>query len=128
MLHVMIGIFVFVGIIAVTALLFSGWAVYGVIRAIASGISALISSSAPAATLRGTGQAPRSSMTGPSAGQVRCPRARCHAGNPTGARFCRRCGSNLLASAAVEISMPVPQRRQVFATPAPARAAKRVAS
>jgi len=119
MLDVMIGIFIFVGVIAVTTLLFSGWAVYGVIRAVASGIGALVSSSPSGSS--------RPALTGQTAGQTRCPRARCHANNPPGATFCRRCGSKLLGNAAA-VRMPPPQRRQAFATTAPARAADRIAS
>ena len=118
MLDVVIGIFIFVGVIAVTTLLFSGWALYGVIRVIASGFSALIGSSPR--------RAPRPMMMGPVPGQVRCPRDRCHAHNPPGAAFCRRCGSKLLGSA-VALSMPPQRLGQKFATPAPARSAKRVA-
>jgi hypothetical protein len=115
MLDAMIGIFIFVGIIAVTTLLFSGWAVYGVIRAIASGIGALISSSSSPASSGAT-------LAGQGTGQARCPRARCHANNPPGATFCRRCGCNLSGNTVgVPMARP-PQRRQAFATPAPARA------
>jgi hypothetical protein len=118
MIHFAIIIFLFVGITAVTALLFSGWAIYGVIRAIITGIGALISSSTPTAAstrLQGTvpGQPPRAAMTGQSAGHLRCPRARCHANNPATASFCRRCGSRL-AGNAVGVTTP-PPRRQEFA-------------
>ncbi len=116
MLDVMIGIFIFVGVIAVTTLLFSGWAVYGVIRVLASGLDALFSSSSPASS--------RTPLPGHAAGQSHCPRSRCHASNPPGAAFCRRCGSRLTANGAgVPLATPT-QRRQVFATPAPARTAK----
>lgn len=76
MLDVMIGIFIFVGVIAVTTLLFSGWAVYGVIRVLASGLDALFSSSSPASS--------RTPLPGHAAGQSHCPRSRCHASNPPG--------------------------------------------
>jgi hypothetical protein len=110
----MIGIFVFVGIIAVTALLFSGWALYGVIRAIVGGIGALISSPEP--------RRPQPALTGRPDGHARCRRDRCHAQNPPGAGFCRRCGASLSGSPVGLSSAPT----QVFA--APARAGKRIAS
>lgn len=114
MLDVVIGIFIFVGVIAVTTLLFSGWAIYGVIRAVVSGIGALISSSSSPSS--------RPALTGEGAGQTRCPRARCHAHNPPGATFCRRCGCSLTGNAGRVPALP-PQRRQVFAASAAARAA-----
>jgi len=119
MVDVIIAIFIFIGVIAVTTLLFSGWAVYGVIRAVASGIRALFSSASAGS---------RPALPGQPAVQARCPRARCHASNPPGARFCRRCGSNLMGNAVRMLTPPLPPRRQGLAAPPPTRAANRVAS
>jgi hypothetical protein len=125
MIHFAIIIFVFVGITAVTALLFSGWAIYRVFRAIITGIGALISSSTPISGATpsqpiGPGQAPRAAMAGSSAGHLRCPRARCHANNPATARFCRRCGSGLVGNAVRLTTLS--QRRQEFTARSTARA------
>ena len=117
MVHVMIGIFIFVGVIAVTTLLFSGWAVYGVVRAIARGITALVSPLRPRRPdcAGGTGRGANSL----SAGTVsrRQPAGRRSAGG-AGA-VCRGCHG---------AGEPPPERRQqVVCHPAPARPVNRIA-
>src|SRR5271165_4288841 len=105
MLDFAIGIFIFIGIIAVTALLFSGWALYGVIRAVITGVGRLFYSPSPARS---------PSLPLQPGGTNRCPRTRCHATNPANALFCRRCGCSLAAAA---LGAGAAQRhRQSFAT------------
>jgi hypothetical protein len=111
-------------VIAVTTLLFSGWAVYGLVRVIVGGIGALFG--------RSSGAYSGSVMRGQGAGQVRCPQPRCHANNPPGASFCRRCGASLSGypvdrQVSAARHRPRPMAASAPATSAPARAADRVA-
>ena len=69
--------FLAIAIIAITALLFGGWAVVTLLKFVFRGIAAL----------GGAGQShqlPSSEKT--------CGNPACAASNPTTARFCRRCG------------------------------------
>ena len=83
MYEVVVTILIFIGVIAVTVLLFGGWLIMalvkGVVRALGGGQSAQGGYSALATT----------------PDKVRCFRARCHAENPRGGRYCRRCGYSL---------------------------------
>ena len=87
MYEAIVTILIFIGVIAVTVLLFGGWLVValvkGVVRALGGGPPARPGYSALATT----------------PDKVRCLRARCHAENPRGGRFCRRCGYSLEAGA-----------------------------
>ena len=81
----LLSILIFVGVIAVTALVFGIWIVSTVLRAILRAFGAIFFSTRvphlppmPMAT-RGTV----------------CGNARCRAVNPDTARFCRRCGTEL---------------------------------
>jgi hypothetical protein len=81
-------IFVAIAVIGVTAVLFGGWILVGLMRGLGQAINLLVG-----------GGAPRRLPARP-AGEgniVRCPRARCHADNPAGVQFCRRCGRSLVA-------------------------------
>ena len=88
MYEVFVTILIFIGVIAVTALLFGGW----LIVAVARGLTRLLIGGEPAAAHR--------PVFGPTApNRVRCARPRCHAENPLGVRFCRRCGTSLVNGA-----------------------------
>lgn len=90
MINFALFIFFFVIVIWISAILFFGWIVFSIARFFITGIWRLFL----------PGQRPVISSS--SAG-VHCPQAGCHAENPTGARFCRRCGTPL----------PRPQQVQV---------------
>src|SRR5688572_7528161 len=87
MYEAIVTILIFIGVIAVTVLLFGGWLVValvkGVVRALGGGQPANAGYHALATT----------------PDKVRCFRPRCHAENPRGGRFCRRCGCSLEAGA-----------------------------
>ncbi len=73
---------VFFAVIAITTLVFGVWMFVMVIRAIGRGIAAIFRPNVPVTTLRKNDE--------------RCPREGCRAINPPSARFCRRCGQELL--------------------------------
>jgi ribosomal protein L40E len=77
-MHVALGAMLFVLVMIVTAVLFTGWVVVMLVRWL---WAALTMSSAPVAASRG---AMDSRM---------CIRDHCRAINPMQAKFCRRCGS-----------------------------------
>src|SRR5688500_1896 len=87
MYEAVVTVLIFIGVIAVTVLLFGGWLV------VARG--------------RGVGLALGGGPAGPSGypalattpDQGRCLRPGCHAENPRGGLFCRRCGTSLEAGA-----------------------------
>jgi len=79
-------IFLFVGVIAITALLFGVWLIVSIIRLIGKGIAALFVAPPPP-KWRAISQHPASG--------IRCAAERCLATNPPAARFCRRCGAAL---------------------------------
>ena len=81
-----VAIFVAIAVIGVTAVLFGGWMLVAVMRGLGQVINLLL----------GGGGPPRlSARPGSNGNVVRCPRARCHAENPAGVQFCRRCGRSL---------------------------------
>ena len=74
--------FLIIGVIVVAAILFGVWLIALVLQLVGRTIAALFGwNNAPAA------------LTRPS---YPCPRASCRAINPASARFCRRCGHELL--------------------------------
>jgi len=75
-------VFVFFGVIVITAVVFAVWLVLTLARMIGRGIASI---------LRFPMRPPV--MPGPT---MHCPRPGCQAVNPTSARFCRRCGQELL--------------------------------
>lgn len=77
-------IFVAIAVIGVTAVLFGGWILVTVMRGLGQAINLLLGPTSPP---------PR--LAAPRTGAVRCPRARCHAENPVGVQYCRRCGRSL---------------------------------
>jgi hypothetical protein len=86
MYEVLVTILIFIGVIAVTVLLFGGWLVVALVR----GFTRLLIGPEPA-----TGRQRMLAPTAPN--RVRCARPRCHAENPVGVRFCRRCGTSFEA-------------------------------
>jgi hypothetical protein len=80
--EVFLTIFIFFGVIAITAVVFGGWVVVSLVKLVIRGLRSLTE---PAGT-----QVPL-----PLPGQVRCARMNCAADNPRDARFCRRCGAEL---------------------------------
>lgn len=81
MMEWLLVILIFLGVIAVTAVLFGGW----VIVIIATFIWRMLGGFS-----RGFR---RRRIAGGSNGGLACANSLCRAANPPGARFCRRCGS-----------------------------------
>ena len=76
-MHFVIGLLLFVAIMAITALLFAGWVVVSLGR----GLWSLL-----------FGGSQRRVTSPATLNSIICPRDRCRAPNLVGARFCRRCG------------------------------------
>ena len=85
-----VAIFLFFGIIAITAVIFTLWIAETLLKLTFRGISAVF-------------HAPPVPMVTSNLQGVTCPLEKCHAINPTGARFCRRCGSALPQAAQVTV-------------------------
>lgn len=77
-------ILVFLGVMVVTTAVFAVWLVATIIKLVSRGIAALI---------RPGGGRPSLLRS-----EYQCPRASCRQTNPASARFCRRCGKELLRS------------------------------
>ena len=90
-------IFIAIAVIGITAVLFGGWLLVALMRGLGQAINFLIGGGVPS-------QLPVPPAI--TANGVRCPRARCHAENPRGVEFCRRCGRSLRA----EQHVPPPRR------------------
>lgn len=84
---------VFVGVIAVTALVFGGWLLVVIVRGIGR-LTGLIPPAAPPPHRFGGGH-PYAAFAPVQPGHVRCARPQCLAENPQRAQFCRRCGNDL---------------------------------
>jgi hypothetical protein len=82
MINAALLIFLFVVVIAITAVLLFGWIIFSVIKLIYNGVSRIGTT---------TPQPPKISATT----RMRCLRQGCWAENPVDARFCRRCGQPL---------------------------------
>ena len=100
---------IFVGIMAVSALVFGGWFIVMLARGIGSflGVRAIGDNRAPTALPQGFHGVRRPSgavQTGPVVGQRVCAYELCKAPNDGTARFCRRCGRQLAAPARVNVS------------------------
>jgi ribosomal protein L40E len=76
-------IFIFIAIIAVTAVLFGGWLIVVIVR---GGIGIMNH------LLGGSSARP---MSLPGQNNTICPQANCRAANPASAAFCRRCGRQM---------------------------------
>jgi hypothetical protein len=87
MYEAVVTILIFIGVIAVTVLLFGGWLVVALVKGVVRALGG------------GQGHAGAYSALATTPDKVRCFRARCHAENPRGVRFCRRCGYSLEAGA-----------------------------
>ncbi|WP_428938368.1 hypothetical protein [Fontivita pretiosa] len=81
-----ISIFVFIGVIAVTAVVFVFWVAVMILKLIVRAFAALGQVG---------GSAGGSHVAQAPAGRVACANDRCRAMNPVTARFCRRCGHEL---------------------------------
>jgi hypothetical protein len=100
--------FIFIAVIAITALLFGGWVVFSLLRLVLRGIGAvLMPSPQPVARpLQRPGHPPQPLPPPQSAMDpqgLRCIHNGCHQMNPTTAHFCRRCGR----------ALPTPERVSV---------------
>ncbi|HET6252036.1 MAG TPA: hypothetical protein VFE47_30400 [Tepidisphaeraceae bacterium] len=85
-MHLVIGLFIFVLVIVAAAMIFAGWIVLSIGRAIKGMIVGPSRKSRPAAAERVVNYAV-------------CRRADCVAENPPQAHFCRRCGEPMAARA-----------------------------
>lgn len=75
-------IFIFIGVIVLTAVVFGFWLIITVVRGIFRGAAYI------------AGVPPKQELPQPGR-SVACPQDNCHAANPSVARFCRRCGREL---------------------------------
>ncbi|MGH7178703.1 MAG: hypothetical protein ACREJC_15100 [Tepidisphaeraceae bacterium] len=75
-------VFVFFGVIAVTALLFGGWLIFVLVRLVVRGIASIVDP--------GTVESRPVVYEG-----LVCRNSQCRCVNPAGARYCRRCGGAL---------------------------------
>jgi hypothetical protein len=91
---------IFVGIMAVSALIFGGWFLVMVFRGIASFLG--LRQTPPPVPM---GQRRRSGAVqiGPVASQRQCPYELCKSPNDGSARFCRRCGRELVTPSHVNV-------------------------
>jgi hypothetical protein len=90
-----VAILIFLGVIAVTAVLFGGWLIVSIVRLIVRMVTSLAGADAPPADARGR--------------SLRCGNAQCLAPNAAGARFCRRCGTPVRTGEALT-PPPLPTR------------------
>src|SRR4051794_3163548 len=86
MFEAIVTILIFVAVIAITALLFGGWLVITIVRALGRLVF-------PSATERD--ELPI--MNGTASTAARCLNDRCRAENPAVASYCRRCGAPMRA-------------------------------
>ena len=77
-------ILVFLGVMVVTTVVFAVWLVATVIKLVSRGIAALVR--------------PGGGGRSPLRPEYECPRQSCRQTNPSSAKFCRRCGKELLRS------------------------------
>lgn len=82
MFETIVTILIFVAVIAITAVLFGGWLVLTIVRALARAIFS---------SRRKGWDLTMLETTAPTT--ARCPNDRCRAENPAAASFCRRCGT-----------------------------------
>ena len=85
---------IFVGIMAVSALIFGGWFLVMIVRGLASFLGmrpAPVTGQAAIGARRPSGAV----QIGPVPNQRTCPYELCKAANDGSARFCRRCGREL---------------------------------
>lgn len=82
---------IFLAVIVLTAVIFCGWIVFVVGRALVVGFSSLFGAVQC--------KSPRTRISN----TVQCPTRMCGAINPTSARFCRRCGRGLPSAQRVQV-------------------------
>ena len=87
MQEIFLGVFIFIGIVAVTALVFGGWVIGNISRALGRALG-LISDRPPASL-------PPPFREGLVAPMVNCGVRGCGYANPRNARYCRHCGAPL---------------------------------
>jgi hypothetical protein len=94
---------IFVGIMAISTLVFGGWFIVMIARGIGAFLG--VRNGPPQAPQQPHGfRRPGGVQTGPVAGQRTCAYELCKAPNDGTARFCRRCGRQLAAPARVQVS------------------------
>jgi ribosomal protein L40E len=76
-------VIIFVGVIVITAIIFGVWLVGTILKVIGRGIVAIFRPTPPPINIV-------------HADHIICPRRICQARNPAQARFCRRCGCEIL--------------------------------
>jgi len=94
-------ILVFIGIMAVSALIFGSWFLIMIVRGIAGflGFRPM-----PPATPIGPRRPSGAVQIGPMPNQRNCPYELCKSPNDSAARFCRRCGRELAAPSPVKVT------------------------
>jgi len=93
---------IFVGIMAISALVFGGWFIVMVFRGIATFLG-LRPAETPRQFQGGGGRRPITTQSGPPGQQRLCPYELCKSTNDLSARFCRRCGRELGAPRVVNV-------------------------
>jgi hypothetical protein len=93
-------VLIFVGVMAVAALIFGGWFLVMLLQGIGRFIGVLPSPKPPQIGPRRRSGAVQ---TGPVSDQRACPYELCKASNDVSARFCRRCGRQLTAPSHVHV-------------------------
>lgn len=81
-------IFLFTGLVAISAVIFAIWLFVSIVKWMVGGTMSVVRSAA------GGGGGRR--MEPVSSATFACPRRSCRAVNPCSARFCRRCGQEFL--------------------------------
>ncbi|MDB5296971.1 MAG: hypothetical protein JWO31_2954 [Phycisphaerales bacterium] len=89
---------VVVGVLALGSILFTGWAVMGILRLTGRTLGWLLGMPSSAA-------ARRPMVPGPPT--LRCPRPKCHATNVPAAKYCRRCGTSMAGDGWADRARPV---------------------
>jgi len=93
-------VIIFVGIMAVSALIFGGWFIMVMLRGIGQFLGLLPNrASTPVGPRRRSGAV----QSGPVGNHRSCPYELCKASNAVDARFCRRCGRQLAEPAHVQV-------------------------
>ena len=107
MFEIIVIILIIFGVIAVATLIFGAWLLVVIVR----GAGRLFGLSANRRHHARGGHLPHGPalLPPPLPGQERCDRQRCHATNPSGVSFCRRCGSRLNA---MVMAQPSPLRER----------------
>src|SRR5438067_2145393 len=83
-----LALFIFLGVMAVTALIFGGWVIVTVFR----GLGSLFGVSSRQPMRGGMGAPPFAGQASAPAGYVQCRVQGCRHVNPADAKFCRHCG------------------------------------